>query len=62
MVNEETGDITEDINITQLARATALDVDVVKHTLSQFVHDNIIEIQGKSVNVTDLIGLKNIAG
>lgn len=62
MVNEETGKIIEDINMAQLARATALDVDVVKHTLSQFIHEGIIDIQGKTIQVINLTGLKNIAG
>ncbi len=62
LANDKEGTIASEVNVTQLARATALDADVVTHHMSQFVSDGIITIDGYSVSVNDLAQLKNIAG
>lgn len=62
LANGTEGKIVSEVNTTQLARATALDADVVKHTMSQFVSEGVISVEGYAVSVTDLARLKNIAG
>lgn len=62
LANDKEGTIASEVNVTQLARATALDADVVTHHMAQFVSDGIITVDGYSVSVNDLAQLKNIAG
>ena len=56
------GAIASEVNTTQLARATALDADVVKHHMAQLVGEGIISVNGYTVTVNDLARLRNIAG
>jgi CRP-like cAMP-binding protein len=60
--NEQNGEIFGLINNTRLARATALDVDVVDHTMKKWVSEGILSVEGQTVSIHDIHALKNIAG
>ncbi|RMG69510.1 MAG: Crp/Fnr family transcriptional regulator [Chloroflexi bacterium] len=48
--------------ITRLARATAIDADVVERTLHQWSNQGIIHLDGQRVTVQDMATLRNLAG
>jgi len=48
--------------ITRLARATAVDANVVERLLKQWVDEGIITRQRKQITVRDLQALRNLAG
>jgi len=62
LANEQNGEVHGLINLTRLARATAIDTDVVEHLMKNWTSDGILEIQGQTVTVHDIDALKNIAG
>ncbi len=60
--NEQNGDVKTPVNLTRLARATALDTDVVIQMMKKWTQDGIVSIKGQSLSIYDVNALKNIAG
>lgn len=60
--NEQNGEIQGLINLNRLARATAIDTDVVEHLMKDWSSDGILSMDGQSVTIHDTDKLKNIAG
>lgn len=60
--NEQNGVIHGLTNNTRLARATALDTDVVDHMMKKWRDDGILSIEGQTMTIHDIDALKNIAG
>lgn len=62
LVNQETGVTVNPVSKTRIARATAMDVDVVKHLLNEWQEAGIVTINGKQITVNQLDTLRNMAG
>lgn len=60
LVENENQDIT--LSITRLARATALDADMVERLLSNWVQDGILQRDGSHIKILDFASLRNMAG
>lgn len=60
--NGQNGLISTQVNHNRLARATALDTDVVEHTLKKWRKDGILSIDGQTMTINNIDALKNIAG
>jgi len=60
--NEQNGNVISLINHTRLARATALDTDVVIQMMKKWSQEGILSMTGQNLSIHDIDALKNIAG
>jgi len=56
------GETHNSISVTRLARATAMDADVIEYLLNQWAGDGILSINGQQITIHQLDWLKNKAG
>lgn len=62
LCNNENGMITSEVSITRLARATAMDADVVERLLRQWSKQDIITVHRQQITVHSVEALRNLAG
>ncbi len=62
LAKNQPGEIEQAVPAASIARATALDTDVVEQSLKKWVEEGIIEVNGPQITINDVNRLHQIAG
>jgi CRP-like cAMP-binding protein len=62
LAHSEPGPIAGSIPVTRLARATALDADIVEHLIKQWAAKGIISYEHQTLTIHDLDAIHDLAG
>lgn len=62
MADNKAGTIDKPINLSRLARATAIDTDFVKHLIKKWESEAVLSLDEKQITIFDIEYLRRIAG